>query len=240
VEVKPVNEFTATLNLVPEPGLVMARNGSPRVFEAVDDKGADLRPASTFSPSSLNEYPFRQWRPDTLAPITYKLPLAYPPARGGTLKRLRGELPISVVARTGPIMTVPLDGSEGRPFVAGGITLIVRSIERNANVPIALTISVRGEPAKLTPAIAPGPRQLTLGPVHPGFHPDDHIQLLDALGRTIQITSNIPQPRADGLFEFRIQLHSYAPFGPATTLRYYGLVGEATEVPFDFVDVPLP
>jgi hypothetical protein len=240
ITAKPVDDFSVMLNLVPEPGLKIARNGSPRVFEAVDARGADLRPTSTLDPSAQNEFPFRQWRPEGLGAITYRLPLRYPAARGGTLKRLRGELPISVVARTGPIMTVPLDGSEGRPFTAGGITLIVRAIERSVTGPFALTISVRGESPQLTPPIAPGPRQLTLGPIHPGYHPDDHIQILDSLGRTVQITSNIPPPRPDGTLEFRVQIHAYAPSGPATTLRYYGLVGEATEIPFEFVDVPLP
>ena len=237
---KPVEEFTATLNLVPEPGLAIARNGSPVVQEAVDDKGTDLRPATTFDPLAQNQSPFRQWRTDSLGAITHKVPLAYRSARGGALKRFRGELPITVVARTGPLMTIPLDGAEGRPFVAAGITLIVDRIERSPTGLVALTISVRGETAKLTPATAPGPRQLTLGPIHPGFHPDDHIQILDAHGRTFQIYSNVTPPSADGTLKFRVQPHFDASLGPATTLRYLGLVGEATEVPFEFVDVPMP
>ncbi len=237
---KPIDEFTATLNLFPEPGLVIDRNGQPRVVEALDDKGTDLRPASTVDRTVGYQSPFRQWRPDNLGAIVYRIPLGYPASRGGVLKRFRGDLPISVVARTGPIMTVPLEGAEGRPFIAGGITLIIQKIERQQNRSAALVISVRGETAKLAPATAPGPRGLTIGPIAPGFHPDDHIQILDAQGRAFQITSNIPPPRLDGSLEFRVQLHPYAPLGPATTLRYYGLVGEAIEVPFDFVDVPMP
>jgi hypothetical protein len=237
---KPIDEFAAGLQIVAEPGLVIDRNGPPRILEAIDDKGEDLRPASTYDPATRNAFSFRQWRPDMLGFLPYRVPLAIPASRGGTLKRLRGFLPISVVARTGPILSLPLEGTEGRPIHAGGITLTVRKVDRNQGRPSVMQLVVRGEAARATPATAPGPRQLTLSTLHPAYHPDDHIQILDAQGRAFSLSSNIPPVRPDGLLELTVTIHANSSIGPPATLRYYGLVGEATEVPFLFEDVPMP
>ncbi len=234
------DEFSATVEVAAEPGIAIERNGSPRVIEVRDDKGANLLPATTFDPASRNVYPFRLWRNDSLSTISYKIPLGIPAARGGTLKHLRGVLPINAVVRTGPMMSFPLEGSEGRPQQTGGLSLVVTKLDRVGGVVRTIHVEARGERAKLTGGTAPGPRELTVGPLAPGFHPDDHIQVLDTLGRPFQINSNIPPARADGTYIFQINIHTFPPLTTPTTLRYYGLVGEAIEIPFDFTEVPMP
>ena len=95
------------MQLVAEPGILVDRNGSPRVLEAVDDRGADLRPPSARDPSSPRMgFSFRQWRP-TLEVETYRVPLAIPAGRGGTLKRLRGVLPDHRLRPDGPARLGP-------------------------------------------------------------------------------------------------------------------------------------
>ena len=183
--------------------------------------------------------PFRQWRP-VLSAQSYRVPLAIPSARGGTLRRLRGALPIVAFARTGPLMSVPLGGIAGRPLSASGVTLIVRRVDRMGGNAWSIQAVVRGEHHTTNPATAPGPRQLTLSPLRPTFHPDDHVEVVDDQGRPFFITSHATTPRPDGTIEFTVMVHTNSQYGPPTTLRYYGLVAEATEVPFPFEDVPMP
>jgi hypothetical protein len=237
---KSLDEFAASLQVVAEPGLILERNGSPRLEEALDDRGADLRPASPRDPALRTGFSFRQWQP-TLSVQAYRVPLAIPAERGGTLRRLRGTLPIVAYARTGPLMTVPLGGIVGRPLSASGVTLTVRKVERPNNGPTwAIQAVVRGEPHATTPAVAPGPRQITAAPVRPNFAPDDHIQVLDDRGRPFLLSTNASTPRPDGTIEFTVLVHTNTQSGPPNTLRYYGLVAEAIEVPFAFEDVPMP
>ena len=130
-----------------------------------------------------------------------------------------------------------------RPLSASGVTLTVRSLERQGRAGLssgALQAVVRGESHTTTPTTAAGPRQLTLAPVRPPFHPDDHVQVLDDQGRPFLVSTAGNTPRPDGSIEFTLLIHSNAQYGPPTTLRYYGLVAEATEVPFRFEDVAMP
>jgi hypothetical protein len=235
---KVVDEFTATLQLAAEPGLHVDRNGSPRVLEAVDDRGGDLRPASTRDPSWRMGLPFRQWRPEVEAE-TYRIPLAIPAARGGMLARFRGVLPVVAYARTEPLMTVPIAGIEGRALAASGVVLTVRKFARVNTRAWALQAVVHGEAQPTGTATAAGPRQLTLSPLKPPFQADDHIQVVDDQNRPFLMNSG-STPRPDGSIEINIQLHTNPLYGPPTTLRYYGLVAEATEVPFAFEGVPMP
>jgi hypothetical protein len=235
---RPIDEFAAELRLVAEPGLEIERNGTPRVFEALDDHGADLRPEST-QDQSRNAFSARQWLPGPSVQM-YRVPLAIPAGRGGTLKRLRGCLPIIVAAREGPILIVPLEGAEGRTFSSGGIILNVRRLQPPAlGRPGLLTLSIRGEEYRTTPTIAAGPRELTLSPIRPVFSADDHIEIVDSRGRPLPHFASAPPPRLDGSIEVQISLQPN-PLGPPATLRYYGVNAEATEVPFLFEDVPMP
>lgn len=238
--IRVADEFAASLQLAAEPGVLLDRNGPPRLLEALDDRGADLRPPSTRDTSSRGMgFPFRQWRP-TLVTQAYRIPLAIPAGRGGTLKRLRGALPVFAFARTGPLMVAPLGGIANRPMSASGVTLTVRRADRQGAGAWVLQAVVRGEPHATTPAVAAGPRQLTLTPLHPPFQPDDHIEVVDDRGRPFLVSSNGITPRPDGSIEFTIFVHTNPQYGPPSTLRYYGLVAEATEVPFLFEDVPMP
>jgi HAMP domain-containing protein len=236
---KPIDEFAAELRLVAEPGLEVERNGLPRVFEALAESGADLRPEST-QDQSRTAFSARQWLPGPSVQI-YRVPLAIPSGRGGTLKRLRGCLPIVVSAREGPIMIVPLAGAEGRTFSSGGIILTVRRVQPPAlGRPGTLALSIRGEEYRSVPTIAAGPRELTLSPIRPVFSADDHIEILDPRGRPLPHYSSAPPPRPEGSIEVTITLQPNPQLGPPTTLRYHGVNAEATEVPFLFEDVPMP
>ncbi len=237
---RPIDEFSVAVHLVPEPGLVVDRNGPPRLAEAVDDRGADLRAASTFDPATRNAPAPRQWRGGSPTALAYKIPLAIPAARGGTLVRLRGHLPVVVLARTGPLMTVSLSEAVGRPFAASGVTLTIHGMDRSRDRIEGLRVSVAGEGPRSAPPTAPGPRQLSLAPLRPAYQADDHIQVLDDQGRPFLISAYVPPSRGDGPIEFRVTLFPNPGLGPPSTLRYYGLVGEATEVPFLFEGVPLP
>jgi hypothetical protein len=87
---------------------------------------------------------------------------------------------------------------------------------------------------------APGPRQSSLAILHPSYLPDDHIRVEDAEGRAYGIYSNLLPAGPDRMLEFRITLLTTATLGPPARLRHFGVAAVATEVPFDFADLPLP
>ena len=95
-------------------------------------------------------------------------------------------------------MSVPLGAAVNRPLSASGVTLTVRRLDRQAGFVLALQAVVRGESHTTTPTTAAGPRQLTLAPVRPPFHPDDHVQVLDDQGRPFLVSTggNTPRPTA--------------------------------------------
>jgi hypothetical protein len=243
-EAEVVEEFSAAFQLVAEPGIFLGRNGPIRLIEAIDDRGRDLRASSPLIPPDRS-VSLRRWNEDGLKLLTYRVPLTWPADRGRRLARLRGYAPVTAVTRTDLRVSFPLEGAEGRSFSGGGLTIAVRKVERKAGPDgppriNALDLAVRGGPTDETSPYATGPNQLSLATIRLKYHADDHIQVEDANGRVYPLYSNALPAGQGRMHEFRVNLISTPTLGPPARLRYYGVAAVATEVPFDFADLPLP
>ena len=159
-EVRPPNEaevrqqFTVSLALAAEPGILIKRNGPIQLLDAVDDQGRDLRPASTRD-DDPNNSPFRNWsRPESASTIGYDLPLDIPDGGGGgRIAQLSGDMPIVAVGRVDEVLSFSLDGAEGKTFTGGGIAVEVRSVDGEPTHTVVL--GVRESPPLAPPHTPP-------------------------------------------------------------------------------------
>jgi hypothetical protein len=238
-ESKAREEFHVALQIVAEPGLIIERNGPPRLLEATDDQDRDLCSVQVSDSSSPGANPMRRWDSTILGTLTYTIPLKLPEPRGTRIKRLRGYVPITAVARTGRVLAFSLKRSEGRTFTAGGVTVTVRRFGTEHGQASPLQLLIYGASELDAPAFAPGPNQRTLGPLRLRFSHEDHVQVVDAQGRPYTGASFNRSPTADGKGGTQLTIFP-GPSGPPAEVRYFDVAAVATEVPFDFTDLPLP
>jgi hypothetical protein len=109
-------------------------------------------------------------------------------------------------------------------------------VEHGRPTPLQLLVQGASEPEP--PELAPGPNQRTLGPLRLRFYPADHVQILDARGRPIEGGINA-RPTPDGKGGMLLTINP-GPNGSPAEVRYHDAAAVATEVPFDFADLPMP
>lgn len=242
--------FTVGLQIVPEPGIQVARNGPVRILDAVDDQGESLKPAGgTATGVQENPFPFRRWTAQPLDVLTLGFLLELPPNRGARIARLRGHVPITAITRTDEILAIPLGGEGDADRVAsvGGIRVTVRGPAR-ADI---LRIAIEGEkPANPqgTGEMAAGPLQTTSSTLKPGFYLDDHLRIEDEKGHVFGIATSparglqpVNPAAPPAVLEYEIRLFPTArDMGPPARLRYFGVAAVAAEIPFEFRDLPIP
>ena len=231
-------DFSVLLDVVAEPGIRIDRNGPIRLSEATDERGRDLRPASSQDLNTNTTY--RQGSQDALGTFAYRLPLALPAERGRTIANLRGFVPITAIARTDELFSSPMEGIEGKTISGGGVSLRVTRASMTGSSGV-LDATIVGEPTPDLQAFAAGPRQTTLATLHLGFNPDDHLRIEDANGIPFTTsTTGTGPPMPDGSTSYRVTLFAGRATGRPAKLRYFAVAGVATEVPFDFRDLTIP
>jgi hypothetical protein len=246
-ESRVVENTTATFRVVAEPGIQILMNGPLRLAEATDDRGRGLRPASTTAPgNSPSPSPFRRWDLPTVSMLTYGIPLDLPEDRGDRIVRVAGYAPIVAVVRTDEMFAIDLRDAEaaGKAFSSGGLSLTVLGLDGGPGHAV-LQVAMRGVPSPYDSTdFAAGPRQTTLAPIRLRFNLDDHIAVEDDEGRRYVTASQFegpgPGPGTVGEAKLSVQLFPDQSLGPPARLRYFGVAAVATEVPFEFADVPIP
>lgn len=227
--------------IVPEPGLVVRQIGPPTVAEAVDDRGRSLLPADPDPPTA-------HYQPPSLnGPAGFEISssLSLPDMAVRSIRRLRGSVPVVMVARASDPIAIPLEGSAGKSAGTDEVTIRILAVPRAQGGGIA---SVEIEVINNRPE-RPGYRAWD-----PKAPPDfvrfdwgrllDRLELLDADGREIALGWTqghgtnmmiarrfrlMPRgPRQDG------------PHGPPVELRFHDFVQKMSAVEFDFHDIPMP
>ncbi|MDB5351709.1 MAG: hypothetical protein JWN86_2956 [Planctomycetota bacterium] len=237
-DLKVREDFTAKLEIEAEPGITIERNGPVRIQEAIDERGRDLHSSSISTPPP--SFSLRQWSQEQLSVLSHSIPLSLPADRGRSIARLRGYVPITSVARIDEIFSSPVADLEGKTLSGGGVTMkVIRSgLTQPAQF---LEVTIKGEPTPDALAFVAGPRQTSLATVRLNYGLDDHLRIEDADGVPFGSTSNATSPPApDGTMTFRVNLMSSRPSGHPARLRYFGVAAVATEIPFDFKDLPIP
>lgn len=238
-EAKAVEDVSARIEVAAEPGLQILPNGPIRLLEGVDDRGRDLRPDSTWD-TTLAVPPAVAPGTDGPGAFSYRLPLKLPEPRGRAVARLRGFVPVVALARTDELFSAPWEGLAGKTFSGGGVTLTVLAVGVG-DPATTLDVVIRGEAPPPPPGFAPGPRRMTQAilTVPPGA--PEHLRVEDSDGRPVGVNINPSAPRApDGTARYRVQVFAPGPDRAPARLRYFGIAAVATEIPFDFRDLPIP
>jgi hypothetical protein len=231
-------EFSALIQVFAEPGLSIVPSGPLRLVEAIDESDQDLRPTEPGTPFR-SSYGGRRFDKGDLDILQFRIPLKLADKPGIRIRKLRGFVPVMVVARTDSLLTIPLEGAEGKSFSGGGLTVTVSEVQQQDKGTI-VQLALRGEGRGSHPFFDPLPHPAPLGTFRPPFRIEDHIQVLDAQGRVFWWNPGPPtQPRLSGPQEVRIVLDTQR-LGPPAELRCFGVVGTLTEIAFEFADIPMP
>jgi len=230
-----INEqFYAQVQVAAEPRLSLSQNGPLRITEAEDDRGQSLLTGSGSS-GAVHRYSGGYFGLTTGSTVQMQAPLRHPDAPGKAIRTLRGVLPVLVTTRKPGPLVAPLSGAPGKSFQNDEVVLDVLDIRVHPNPNITQTsidLSIR---SRSGPTVsAPGPQGEI--PIHrPDMH-QQQLEVVDAQGR--------PIPWYQSSFDAegaRVTL-TLTPNGQGTPaeVRYYGLARAATEVGFEFSDVPMP
>jgi hypothetical protein len=254
-------ELVVRMVVIPEPGLVVRQVGRPTLVEAVDDRDRNLLPPEREGASDDPSYAHQQ-RPTLNGPSGFELTasLRLPDLAGRSIRRLRGSIPVAIVAYASDPLRIPLEGAAGKSVRNDEATVGVLEVTRDENAGVTVEVEV----------IPNGPARHENEPWNRSEPPDfvtlrigqgellNRLELLDADGRELALNWNQGHGRDHMTINRRVRLtptilYEEQPPDPAgrfrrpiakkpvpVELRYYGFAQTVTVIPFDFRDIPLP
>lgn len=205
-----------------EPGRFLDYDGRPRI-EAEDDRGRPLpHPPAIAEGPELITYAGND--PDAIARLRWRLAFSPPDRPATRLRRIKGTLPVLVTARMPDPLVIALDDPPGRSYHHGGMTVRFKVLTSSPeHLQLALTLAADSDPSRSR---------------------DDrawraHCRRLvfeDRDGRRFTWFSHgdIAQPGKETRIVLSISL------GRPVRLLLHDLAWKATEIPFEFADVPPP
>jgi hypothetical protein len=230
-----IEQFTLRMELTAEPRMSLATTGEPRLLEAIDDRGRSLVLPRDAPRDATKEFQARfntAWA---------RVALQDPGRRSRSIRRLRGVVPVAVVARKADPLDVPLAEAEGRTFRDGSLSATVRGLTIQPGRPMSLRLLLRDEGGR--------------GEVLPervrrnsDFFSSDFwqvrgqalVDVVDARGGEMPVFAQLDSMGQDEV-QVTIRIPESSAGGPVPArLRCYRLVQAATEVTFEFADIPLP
>jgi hypothetical protein len=247
-------DLTVPLAVLPEPGLMLHRNGAVSITEAIDDRGRSLAPGS---PAQLDSGPANRSHQasDEGDAIQVDAVFAAPNPPATVIRRLRGKVPVIVVTRGFDPVVIPLkgEGAVGRPYSARDWTLVIDEVSPAPSAPPWVKVTVRrirGDRATFASHDPPG---LPFAAFNCGGVLE-HLELRDATGRRLNHHVGAETRGGDRQGYYESYQLIVSPLsengsrdGPGNSktpipseLRYYRFVQTVMEVPFDFHDIPMP
>ncbi len=246
-----VGELNVPLAVLPEPGLMLRRNGAVSVTEATDERGRSLLAPS--APAEVDPGPANGARQDMSesGAIQVNAIIAAPDGPATVIRRLRGKVPVIAVATGSDPLVISLNGEGvlGKPYLTRDLTLVVDEVLLARGAPARVKLSVRvnrGDRATFAMRDQSGSAfgAYDLGGVL------GHLELRDAAGRRLNHHLGSQMRGVDGdRYELIVSHFSEgaARVDPGTSknpspfeLRYYRFVEIVTEIPFDFRDISMP
>jgi hypothetical protein len=255
-------ELVVRMLVIPEPGLVVRPVGPPTFAEAVDDRGRSL--LSPAGDGAQDPSYAHQQRPTLNGPSSFELSasLRLPDLAGRSIRRLRGSIPVAVVAYASDPIRIPLEGDAGKSVRNDEVTVGVLEVARDENAGVTVEVEVipnRPDTRGLVPRNQSGP--LDLAPFPAGYSTEPlllRLELFDVGGRDLALSWNQGRGRDFMTTRRRVRLtptilYEDPPPDPAgrfrpriakkpvpVELRYYGFVQTLHDIRFDFHDIPLP
>ncbi len=225
---------TVEVQAFAEPGRFINLNGPPRL-EAVDERGRAISP----QPGGGGEQPERggnSWLiPGRISLLHLHVPLGLPDPTVRSPLKLRGVLPVVITSRRPDPLVVPLVDAEGNTFRQGPRVVRVQKLSGHGprTTEFDLFLSEDVIPADHT--------WVSLGPEtdYIGDFLRDRIEFEDAEGHPLSWVLPFAPSASATNDEIRARaLVSGA--APPARLRVYRLLRLATEIPFEFAEVPSP
>ena len=227
--------FYAQLQIIGEPRLSVSQSGPLKVIEAVDDKGQSLV-AATARTTGMQRTAGYFGAVNAGSAVLVQATLIRPDQPGRTIRKLRATLPISVATRKPSPLTIKLEGAAGKTFRNDDVAVTIADIHPLGNTrQTTIDMSVRTL-GGATGAPAGGP-------------PDFAMQRPDSFQQTIEVTDGQghSMPWYQTSFDMEgarisltVQPQTLEGNGVPAELRFYGLARAATEIEFEFNDLPLP
>ncbi len=231
----PARQFYLQLLVAAEPHLSITQNGAVRLSEAVDDRGRSLvvPPDRAAVQQSWGYYGVN---PSPL--VRLRVDLVRPDDPGRRIARIKGVIPVVVATRRPESLEIPLDKASSRPFRDDQVALAVlaRRPARDGQ-PATIEVALRVAEGAWQPPAAEDNDAMPYRPESP----QQQLEILDASRRPLAWFPSATSYSAD---ETRLTL-TLLPRGDGTpadpaTLRYHGLIRGVAEIPFEFLDLPMP
>jgi hypothetical protein len=238
--------FRVELQIVPDRRMQISFNGPPELLEAVDELGNSLRPTSNSEANGYNprRAMFQRFGGRSDGPTSVLLHRPQNP--GKLIKKLRGTLNISIVARWPQPVVIPLTNAAGKLLETDEMRVVVESIETDAT----------GKPSVIELMIdeldtrAPEEQSIDYPPGSPfakhqrlihggiGLHnPLSRIQVVDARGKdTFSQFSSSQQ--GTGPVTLRLTLSPGS--GGSEKIGLWSIVRTTAKIPFEFENLPMP
>ncbi len=249
-------DLSVRMVVIPEPGLVVRQVGPPTFVEAVDDRNRSLLPPEIRNGPSNAIHQVPTLNGSSGFDISASLRL--PDQAGRSIRRLRGSVPVVIVAYASDPIAIPLEGAVGKTVRNDEVTVTVLEVNKNDNAGVTVEVEVApNRPAGREP-----------NPWNPSGPPDfvtfrtgqlgNRLELLDAQGRELALSWTQGHGPDMMTINRRVRLTPTITYGEPTRgaagnvhpralnkpvpveLRYYGFVQTLSTVRFDFHDIPLP
>jgi hypothetical protein len=212
------------LQAFPEPGRFVDPRGEPRV-EAVDAEGRTLPPLPPGQARRPAAPAQRRYVPGEAPLAQWTLRISAPEKPGGTLRELRGTLPVTISAREPNPLVIPLNEDVQKSYRQGSTTYQVTSPPRRPTI----TLRLRDDDPS-------------------GDSDDDPTDLLtrrleveDEQGRPMPWSTSVNTYAGPGQpGGVQLQIFASGTGGFPARIKLYTLRRLSVDVPFSFAGVPLP
>jgi hypothetical protein len=225
---------TALVQAFAEPGRFLNPNGLPRL-EAVDERGRAIFP----QPVGGGEQPERggnSWLiPGRISLLQWHVLLGLPDLSVRSPLKLRGVLPVVISTRRPDPLVIPLVGAAGKTFRQGPRVVRIEKVsgQGEGTTAVELYLSEDAIPADRT-RVSAGPETDYIGDFLP-----NRIEFEDALGQPLNWL-HLGSPVASTANDEILVRTFVSGVAPPARLRVYRLHRLATEIPFEFGEVPSP
>jgi hypothetical protein len=217
-----------------EPGRFLNANGLPRL-EAVDERGRAISP----QPAGASEHHQRggnSWLiPGRISLLHWHVPLGLPDLPVRSPLKLRGVLPVVITSRRPDPLVIPMVGTAGKTFRLGPRVVRIENTSgyRPGTTMVEISLSEDAIPADHT--------RTSIGPEtdYIGDFLSDRIEFDDAEGYPLRWHFLFGSPASTTNDEIKVQTFVSGP-APPVQLRVYRLYRLATEIPFEFAEIPSP
>jgi len=227
-------QFIAQLVVAAEPRLTLTyQHGSLQLIEAIDERGSSLIPAGKGGPALRTAAYFGMMNGPV---VQIAVPLHRPSGAGETIKKLRGNIPLTVSSRRPDPLVVPLANAAGKTFENPDLRLTVHEIRpmpTTQNTLLELTVRPGDRDASSSHGDGDSSANFFQRPAPPPLQ----IEVTDSRGQPVpwfQSGADAENSRVT------LTLTNLPQTTELKELRYYTLTRSSANVPFEFTDIPMP